>query len=294
MDFQVKEQHYVNWCRANGLDPYKAETRERYSLLKYVLEGDAVKDLETILSEAHNNLNEGKPKQKAIWKWTYFPAYDTRHRHSKLQWLYIAIHVCLTPVLLVGAVIAVPVWLPLIFLRDMKRAKIAARNMKEADKKIKANYSSDTILKGNQPIPYATFLKLEKYAKERSYSGVWARRLLATLDSNRYVVDFDRFHECATRVPQKVWPEGVFWPSDAISREELWNHLDPEVGSKEANDQRVININLSVEVVDAVDQLKEQLGLRSRAAIVERLLEEQLFSLEDEEADDDLTPPPSQ
>lgn len=289
----MDEQHYVNWCRANGLDPDKAEARERYSLIKYVLEGDAVTDLEAILKGVQDNLNEGKPKKKAVWKWTYLPEYDIRYSYSKLQWLYMVVHFCFGPILALAAFISFPVWFPMAVIRFWRRSKVAVKNQEAAARKIRMNYSADLISKGNQPIPCSTVLQLEKYAEERSYSGVWARRLLATLDSNRYVFDFDRFHECATRVPRKVWPEGVFWSSDLVGEEELWNYLDPEVGSREANDQRIINIKLSVEVVEAVDQLKEQLGLRSRAAIIERLIEETLFCREDEEVDDDLTSPPS-
>jgi hypothetical protein len=73
----------------------------------------------------------------------------------------------------------------------------------------------------------------------------------------------------------------------------LLNPFDPEVELREVNNQRIINIQLSIEVIEALDQLKAQLGLRSRAAIIERLLEERFFPRKDQEVDDDLTPPSS-
>ena len=73
----------------------------------------------------------------------------------------------------------------------------------------------------------------------------------------------------------------------------MLNPFDPEVELREVNNQRIINIKLSIEVIEALDQLKAQLGLRSRAAIIERLLEERFFPRKDQEVDDDLTPPSS-
>ena len=48
-------------------------------------------------------------------------------------------------------------------------------------------------------------------------------------------------------------------------------------------DTERISIELSSEVLAAVDRIKEELGLRSRSGLIERLLEELLLPAEEEE-----------
>ena len=70
------------------------------------------------------------------------------------------------------------------------------------------------------------------------------------------------------------WVEGLFRERD----------LGQDRGSQKQHvpDTERISVELSSEVLAAVDRIKEELGLRSRACLIERLLEEILIPAEEE------------
>ena len=56
-------------------------------------------------------------------------------------------------------------------------------------------------------------------------------------------------------------------------------------GTRHLAERERICLELSSEVLAAVDRIKEELGLRSRAGLIERLLEELLLPADAEEVD---------
>ena len=87
------------------------------------------------------------------------------------------------------------------------------------------------------------------------------------------------------------WGGVHFAPNPTLPATEQWvgellreRDLGQAGGSQKQHvpDTERISIELSSEVLAAVDRIKEELGLRSRAGLIERLLEELLIPAEEE------------